>query len=55
MEGFSSERLKIYAVQFHPEAKPGPTDASVIFDEWVELMKEYQKLPVRKADDMVNV
>lgn len=55
MEGFSSERLKIYAVQFHPEAKPGPTDASVIFDEWVGLMKEYQKLPVRKADDMVNV
>ena len=40
LEGFISERLKIYAVQFHPEAAAGPTDASVIFDEWVEIMKK---------------
>lgn len=55
LEGFDAPRLKIYAVQFHPEAKPGPEDASVIFDDWIELMKEYQTNPVRKADDMVNV
>lgn len=55
MEGFSAERLKIFAVQFHPEAKPGPKDASVIFDNWIKLMKEYQMLPVRKADDMASV
>ncbi len=40
LEGFKSERLKIYAVQFHPEAAAGPTDASIIFDEWVEIMKK---------------
>ena len=55
LEGFDAPRLKIYAVQFHHEAKPGPEDASVIFDDWIELMKEYQTNPVRKADDMVNV
>lgn len=55
LEGFDAERLKIYAVQFHPEAKPGPLDAAVIFDEWIEKMRENQALPVRKADDMVNV
>ncbi|MCD8024265.1 MAG: glutamine-hydrolyzing carbamoyl-phosphate synthase small subunit [Candidatus Gastranaerophilales bacterium] len=55
MEGFSAERLKIFAVQFHPEANPGPVDASVIFDDWIKLMKEYQALPKRKADDMAKV
>lgn len=55
LEGFDAERLKIYAVQFHPESKPGPLDAAEIFDDWVNKMKEYQALPIRKADDMVNV
>lgn len=54
-EGFSAERLRIYAVQFHPESKPGPNDASIIFDEWVKLMEEYQKSPVRKAEDMITI
>lgn len=54
-EGFSADRLKIYAVQFHPESKPGPNDASVIFDEWVKLMKEYQAAPIRKANDMASI
>ncbi len=55
LEGFDAQRLKIYAVQFHPEAKPGPEDASIIFDEWIEKMEEYQAMPVRKAEDMVKV
>ena len=39
LEGFEISSLNIYAVQFHPEASPGPQDASVIFDEWVNIMK----------------
>ncbi len=39
LEGFEISSLNIYAVQFHPEANPGPEDASVIFDEWVNIMK----------------
>ena len=44
LEGFKIDSLKIHAVQFHPEAAPGPDDAAVIFDEWIELMKKYQKV-----------
>lgn len=46
LEGFKIESLKIHAVQFHPEAAPGPNDASEIFDEWIDLMKKYQKVRV---------
>ena len=55
LEGFRSESLKIDAVQFHPEANPGPTDAAVIFDEWVAKMREYKKTPVRKAEEMASL
>ena len=37
LEGFEVSSLNIYAVQFHPEAKPGPMDSSVIFDEWINI------------------
>jgi carbamoyl-phosphate synthase small subunit len=35
VEGFSSKSLKLYSVQFHPEAKPGPSDAASIFEYFV--------------------
>jgi len=35
VEGFYSEKMKLYSVQFHPESKPGPNDASPIFDYFV--------------------
>lgn len=38
LEGFEVSSLGIYAVQFHPEAKPGPLDAAIIFDEWINIM-----------------
>lgn len=55
LEGFKSDSLKIEAVQFHPEANPGPTDAAVIFDDWTAKMREYKKLPVRKAEEMARL
>lgn len=36
VEGFSSDKLKFVSVQFHPESKPGPSDASVIFDSFIK-------------------
>lgn len=36
IEGFESKKYNIKALQFHPEASPGPNDASIIFDEWLE-------------------
>ncbi len=52
LEGFKSDSLKIEAVQFHPEANPGPTDAAVIFDDWTAKMRLYKQTPVRKAEEM---
>ncbi len=40
LEGFCCKTLKIDAVQFHPEAAPGPNDAQIIFDGWVHEMLE---------------
>ncbi len=33
-EGFRHRRLPIAAVQFHPEASPGPSDARHLFAQW---------------------
>lgn len=55
LEGFKSDSLKIEAVQFHPEANPGPTDAAVIFDDWTAKMRTYKKAPVRKAEEMAQL
>jgi carbamoyl-phosphate synthase small subunit len=35
VEGFLSESLKFYSVQFHPESAPGPSDASYIFEHFI--------------------
>jgi carbamoyl-phosphate synthase small subunit len=34
-EGFRHRTLPISAVQFHPEASPGPFDARHLFAEWI--------------------
>ena len=39
VEGFRHKDLPVFAVQYHPEASPGPHDASYLFDAFVELMK----------------
>jgi carbamoyl-phosphate synthase small subunit len=38
LEGFRSRRYPLYAVQYHPEASPGPHDARYLFDEFKRLM-----------------
>lgn len=35
VEGFVSEKMRFYSVQFHPEAKPGPSDAGYIFESFL--------------------
>lgn len=43
LEGFKCPEYKIEAVQFHPEAAPGPTDANLILQGWIEGLKNEKK------------
>lgn len=39
LEGFRHRRLPLLAVQYHPEASPGPRDANHIFHRFTDLMR----------------
>ena len=43
VEGITHESGKFCAVQFHPEATPGPEDANYLFDEFIALMRKEKK------------
>jgi carbamoyl-phosphate synthase small subunit len=51
LEGFRHPRLPIFAVQYHPEASPGPHDASYLFDCFVEMMKSGQSPTAEQMDE----
>lgn len=38
VEGIAHRSLPFFAVQFHPEASPGPTDAMGLFDKFYQLL-----------------
>jgi carbamoyl-phosphate synthase small subunit len=38
VEGMRHKELPIFSVQYHPEAAPGPHDASYFFDQFAELI-----------------
>lgn len=38
LEGFRHRTLPVFAVQYHPEASPGPQDAQYLFEEFTRLM-----------------
>lgn len=40
VEGMESEKLKFFSVQFHPEAGPGPNDATYLFDKFIANIKK---------------
>ena len=39
IEGIKHKDLPIFSVQYHPEASPGPTESSYLFDEFLNLIK----------------
>ena len=40
VEGIKHKEKKFIAVQFHPEASPGPFDCTFVFEELKRLMEE---------------
>jgi len=39
LEGFRCRKLAAFAVQYHPEASPGPHDSRYLFENFIELME----------------
>jgi carbamoyl-phosphate synthase small subunit len=54
VEGFFHNELPVMAVQYHPEASPGPHDASYLFDLFREMMKT-NKPPTKDQLELVQV
>jgi carbamoyl-phosphate synthase small subunit len=42
-EGMEHKTLPIFSVQYHPEAAPGPNDATYHFDKFINMMKKGKK------------
>ncbi len=43
LEGLIHKKLPLFSVQYHPEASPGPHDATYLFDRFIEMMRKYHK------------
>ncbi|MDB2385613.1 glutamine-hydrolyzing carbamoyl-phosphate synthase small subunit [Polaribacter sp.] len=41
--GIRMKNKKVFSVQYHPEAGPGPNDSKYLFDQFIENIKEYQE------------
>jgi carbamoyl-phosphate synthase small subunit len=43
LEGFRHRELPLFSVQYHPEAGPGPHDATYLFENFITLMREERR------------
>jgi len=43
LEGLVHKKIPLFSVQYHPEASPGPHDATYLFDRFVEMMEKHYK------------
>ncbi len=49
LEGLRHRHLPVFSVQYHPEASPGPHDASYLFDEFIGNMKNAKARKEKKT------
>ena len=40
--GIKMKNKPVFSVQYHPEASPGPHDASYLFNDFIEIIKKYK-------------
>jgi carbamoyl-phosphate synthase small subunit len=46
IEGFRVLNKPAFAVQYHPEASPGPHDARYLFDNFIQNLHSYKETPI---------
>jgi carbamoyl-phosphate synthase small subunit len=46
LEGLVHRKIPLFSVQYHPEASPGPHDATYLFDRFVEMMSGRRRRPL---------
>jgi carbamoylphosphate synthase small subunit len=46
-EGLVHTRLPLFSVQFHPEAAPGPTDFTFLFEQFSALIRK--RAPIERC------
>ncbi len=44
LEGITHKRIPLFSVQYHPEASPGPHDATYLFDRFIKMMENKRKV-----------
>ena len=44
IEGLECEKDKVVSVQFHPESAPGPQDTIYLFDRFIDMLPESEKI-----------
>jgi carbamoyl-phosphate synthase small subunit len=45
LEGYAVIGVPAFAVQYHPEASPGPHDAAYLFDDFYKMITQFQAAP----------
>ncbi|WP_419841640.1 glutamine-hydrolyzing carbamoyl-phosphate synthase small subunit [Candidatus Poriferisodalis sp.] len=48
LEGFAARDVPAFAVQYHPEASPGPHDSRYLFDRFADLMSSFWRTAPRR-------
>lgn len=39
LEGLKDDKIQAFAVQYHPEASPGPHDAAYLFNQFAKVIE----------------
>ncbi|KAI9298426.1 putative bifunctional pyrimidine biosynthesis protein [Neoconidiobolus thromboides FSU 785] len=58
-EGIIHKTLPFFSVQFHPESTPGPRDAEVLFNTFIDSIVDFKATgtlnPLSKVHDQINI
>lgn len=51
VEGIESKNHSAFAVQYHPEASPGPHDSNYLFDHFIAEMKNFKSTNIKNKEE----